>query len=109
MELKNIPFATIDWTKIPTTEHKGDSGMAYWRTIDLGCVRVRMLEYSPNYKADHWCKRGHILLVLEGEMKTILDDGREFVLTKGMSYQVQHDGEAHRSETINGAKLFVVD
>jgi len=109
MELKNIPFQAIDWTKIQTTQHKGESGVAYWKTIDLGCVRVRMLEYSAGYKADHWCKRGHILLVLEGEIKTTLDDGREFILSKGMSYQVQHDGEAHMSETKNGAKLFVVD
>lgn len=68
-----------------------------------------MVEYSPNYKADHWCKRGHVLLVLEGELITELDDGRVFTLTAGTSYEVQHDGESHRSQTTSGAKLFIVD
>ena len=68
-----------------------------------------MVEYTPGYKADHWCTKGHIILVLEGELITKLQDGREVVLTLGMSYQVQDGGEAHRSETITGAKLFIVD
>jgi quercetin dioxygenase-like cupin family protein len=109
MELKNIPFAITDWSKVETTKHKGETGEALWKTIDLACVRVRMVQYSPGYKADHWCKRGHILLVLEGELITQLDDGRIFTLTAGMSYQVQHDGESHSSKTTIGAKLFVVD
>ncbi len=109
MELTNIPFATTDWSKIPTAKHTGETGEALWRVVDLGCVRVRMIEYSANYKADHWCKRGHILLVLEGELVTELEDGRVFTLQAGQSYQVQHDGEAHRSSTALGAKLFVVD
>lgn len=109
MELSNIPFSVTDWSKIPATEHKGETGMAYWQTLDLGCARIRKVEYTPGYKADHWCKRGHVLLVLEGELITELDDGRCFTLTAGMSYEVQHDGEAHRSETKIGAKLFVVD
>lgn len=109
MELENIPFGTTDWSKITATKHKGETGVALWKTLDLGCVRVRMVEYSPGYKADHWCSRGHILLVLEGELVSELDDGRFLTLTAGMSYQVQHDGESHRSETKTGAKLFVVD
>lgn len=109
MELSNIPFMITDWSKTPTTEHSGESGKALWKTLELGCVRVRMVEYTPDYKADHWCKRGHVLLVLEGELVTELDDGRMFTLTAGMSYEVQHDGEAHRSKTKTGAKLFIVD
>jgi quercetin dioxygenase-like cupin family protein len=109
MELKNIPFGITDWSKIEATRHEGETGFALWKTLDLGCVRVRMIEYSKGYKADHWCKRGHILLVLEGEMVTELEDGRKFVMKAGTSYQVQHDGEAHRSQTEGGAKLFVVD
>lgn len=109
MELINIPFSTIDWSKVPVTKHAGETGEALWKTLDLSCVRVRMIEYSPNYKADHWCKRGHVLLVLEGELVTELDDGRIFTLTPGMSYQVQHDGESRQFSTLKGAKLFVVD
>jgi quercetin dioxygenase-like cupin family protein len=109
MELSNIPFAITDWSSIPVTEHAGETGKALWRTLDLGCVRVRMIEYTAGYLADHWCKRGHILLVLKGELVTQLEDGRVFTLNEGMSYQVQHDGEAHRSTTTVGATLFVVD
>jgi hypothetical protein len=109
MNLTDIPFAVTDWLNVPVTEHAGETGLSLWKTVDLKCVRVRMLEYSKNYKANHWCKRGHILLVIEGELITELEDGRIFVLKPGMSYQVQHEGEAHRSSTKTGAKLFVVD
>jgi uncharacterized cupin superfamily protein len=109
MELSHIPFTVTDWSKVPVTEHQGETGTALWRTLDLGCVRLRMVEYSAGYSADHWCKRGHVLLVLEGELVTELDDGRMFTLTTGMSYEVQHDGEAHRSQTKTGTKLFIVD
>ena len=83
--------------------------MATWRTREFGEIRVRMVEYSPGYLADHWCKKGHILFCLEGELETTLDDGRKFVLTPGMSYQVGDDAEAHQSYTRTGARLFVVD
>lgn len=109
MQLTNIPFTITDWSAIAVTEHAGETGKALWRTLDFGCVRVRMVEYTKNYKADHWCKRGHVLLVLEGELITELDDGRVFTLKAGMSYEVQHEGEAHRSSTTQGAKLFIVD
>ncbi len=109
MELSNIPFKVINWQNIPATEHKGETGMALWRTRDLGCVRVRMVEYTPGYKADHWCSRGHILFVVEGEIVSELEDGRIFVLSAGMSYEVEHDGDKHRSTSSTGAKLFIVD
>jgi uncharacterized cupin superfamily protein len=109
MKIENIPFTTTDWTTIKPTEHPGETGKAFWRTLQLGDIRVRMVEYTPGYKADHWCTKGHIILVLEGELVTKLQDGREVVLTSGMSYQVQDEGAAHRSETITGTKLFIVD
>lgn len=109
----NIPeqaFFTTDWSQVPATEHPGETGTALWRTLDIGDLRVRMVEYSPGYLADHWCDRGHILLVLEGELVTELKDGRRFTLTPGMSYQVSSNGDSpHRSVTETGAKLFVVD
>jgi quercetin dioxygenase-like cupin family protein len=109
MQFGDLPFTTTDWRHVPATEHPGATGVATWRTIEAGTVRVRMVEYSPGYVADHWCRRGHVLLVLEGELRTDLDDGREVVLTPGMSYQVATDAGAHRSRTSTGAKLFIVD
>jgi len=109
MEMNNIPFGTTDWAKIVPTEHKGETGTAIWRTRQFENIRVRMVEYSPGYRADHWCSKGHILLCLEGELHTVLADGREFVLTPGTSYQVADNAEPHRSYTKVGAKLFIVD
>ncbi len=109
MHIANIPFGITDWSSIPVTEHKGEIGIAYWRTCNFGDIRVRMVEYTPGYLADHWCRKGHILLCLEGELESELDDGRKFVLTPGVSYQVADNAEAHRSYTRTGAKLFIVD
>jgi quercetin dioxygenase-like cupin family protein len=113
MRLEAIPFGATDWSKVEPTVHKGDSGEAIWRTRHFGPddnrIRVRMVEYSPGYVSDHWCRKGHVLLCLEGELETTLDDGREFVLKPGMSYQVADEAEAHRSQTSIGARLFVVD
>lgn len=109
MDMTGIPFATTDWSEVERTEHKGERGFAYWRTCQFGSIRVRMVEYTPGYLADHWCSKGHILLCLEGELQTELQDGRQFVLQPGMSYQVSDNAEAHRSSTLVGAKLFVVD
>ena len=109
MRLSAIPFGTTDWSQIERTAHKGEHGMAYWRTQQFGGVRVRMVEYTAGYLADHWCTKGHILLCLEGELRTELEDGRNFTLTQGMSYQVADDAEPHRSSSANGAMLFIVD
>ena len=109
MKIADLPFGTTDWSKVERTEHKGEVGTAYWRTRNFGEVRVRMLEYTPGYLADHWCVKGHFLLCLEGELSTELKDGRVFVLRPGMSYQVADNAEPHRSSTQSGAKLFIVD
>lgn len=109
MNLSNIPFCTTDWREIEPVKHSGETGYALWRTQQFDNIRVRIVEYSKNYLADHWCNKGHILLCLEGELLTELDDGRSFTLKPGMSYQVADHAEAHRSSTILGAKLFIVD
>jgi quercetin dioxygenase-like cupin family protein len=109
MKMTDIPFGTTDWETVERTEHRGESGMAYWRTCHFGEIRVRMVEYTPGYLADHWCRKGHVLFCLEGELETELEDGRKFVLKPGMSYQVADGAEPHRSFTAVGAKLFVVD
>jgi len=109
MQITNIPFGITDWSSIPATEHSGERGKALWRTQQFGDIRVRMVEYTPGYLADHWCEKGHILLCLEGRLDTELADGRTFILTPGVSYQVADHAEAHRSSTEIGAKLFIVD
>jgi hypothetical protein len=109
MHIEAFPFTTLDWSTLTKEEHKGDAGTAYWRTIFVGSIRVRMVEYSPGYIANHWCKKGHVLFCYEGEMQTELEDGRTFNLKQGMTYQVGDDCEAHRSSTPSGCKLFIVD
>ncbi|AJJ09663.1 hypothetical protein CH64_273 [Yersinia rohdei] len=109
MNMVDIPFGTTDWSAVERTEHKGEHGMAYWQTRHFGNIRVRMVEYSAGYIADHWCSKGHILLCLEGELSTEVDDGRIFTLKAGMSYQVADHAEAHKSSTVSGARLFIVD
>ena len=109
MKMTEIPFGTTDWSTISPTEHTGETGLAYWRTQHFGNIRVRMVEYTPGYLADHWCVKGHILLCFEGELHTELEDGRTFTLKPGMSYQVADDAEPHRSYTDLGARLFIVD
>lgn len=109
MYIENIPFGITNWSAVDKTEHSGDQGIAYWQTQNFGSIRVRMVEYSAGYIADHWCSKGHILLCLDGELSTELDDGRIFTLKAGMSYQVADHAEAHRSSTLSGAKLFIVD
>ena len=113
MLMSNIPFCTVDWSEVEPTRHDGEQGFALWRTQHFGPqdnrMRVRMVDYSPGYAADHWCSKGHVLLCLEGELETTLEDGRVFVLKSGMSYQVADGAEAHRSRAPNGARLFIVD
>ncbi|MCC6245751.1 MAG: DHCW motif cupin fold protein [Gemmatimonadaceae bacterium] len=109
MRMTDIPFGTTDWSTIARVEHPGERGVAYWRTQMCGEIRVRMVEYTPGYLADHWCSKGHILLCLSGELQTELTDGRVVTLRPGMSYQVADDVEPHRSTTAVGATLFVVD
>lgn len=109
MQLSNIPFQVTDWSAIPAEEHPGDVGVARWHVKRHGDIRVRMIEYSPGYVADHWCEKGHILFCVAGELHTRLQDGRVVVLRPGMSYEVADGDAAHRSEAPTGATLFVVD
>jgi quercetin dioxygenase-like cupin family protein len=109
MKLTNIPFATTDWADVAGSEHRGERGMATWRTLQHGDVRIRVVDYTPGYIADHWCGKGHVVYCLEGELVTELRDGRTFVLRPGMSYQVADGETPHRSSTAVGARLFIVD
>ncbi len=109
MKNENIPFQTIDWSNIPKTEYKGESGVAYWQTLQFEGLRVRVVTYSANYVADHWCEKGHIVYCLEGEVINEQKDGESSILKPGMSYIVSDDLSSHRSVTKDGVKLLIID
>lgn len=109
MSFQNIPFQSIDWSAIPKTEHTGETGIAYWQTIQFEGLRIRIVEYSKDYLADHWCEKGHIVYCLEGEFVSELKTGETFRLSKGMSYVVSDDVSAHRSIAASGVKLLIID
>lgn len=109
MDSLNITFQAIDWTIIPRTEHKGTQGMAYWQTLQFPGLRIRMVEYSKGYIANHWCKRGHIVHCLNGEFVSELENGESFHLTQGMTYVVSDELSSHRSIAISGVKLMIID
>ena len=110
MKLPSSPFEVTDWRNEPATQHLGEQGAALWRTRMMGEVRIRLVEYSAGYVADHWCDRGHILFVIKGELISELRDGRQYLLGPGRSYHVSDGGDAaHRSLSPTGATLFIVD
>ena len=105
----NIPFQTINWPAIEKTEHKGETGKSFWQTMLLDGLRLRIVEYSPGYLADHWCQKGHIVYCLEGEFISELQNGDKISLSAGMSYVVSDDLSSHRSISANGVKLLIID
>ena len=109
MTTSNINFQTIDWSAIEKTIHRGETGSATWQTLQFPGLRIRLVEYSPGYLADHWCQKGHIVHCIEGQFVSELQSGEEFVLTAGMSYVVSDDLSSHRSLTKDGVKLLIID
>jgi hypothetical protein len=106
---KNIPYQTIDWTAVPRTEHAGDPGTAWWQTFQFEGLRIRIVEMSKGYLADHWCQKGHIVHCLEGEFISELATGEKTFFTKGMTYVVSDELSSHRSFSENGAKVMIID
>jgi quercetin dioxygenase-like cupin family protein len=109
MEIKAFPFQTLDWSAVKAEAHSGTSGTAYWKIFNMGEIRIRMVEYSPGYFADHWCNKGHIIYCISGQMVTELEDGSAFILSAGMTYHVGDNSNGHRSRSENGCTLFIVD
>ena len=109
MQIEPFPFQTLNWDPIEKIEHAGTTGHAIWQVTMMNEIRIRMIEYSANYLADHWCNKGHIIFCIAGEMQTLLEDGSRHLLTAGMTYHVGDNCEKHRSESKNGCKLFIVD
>ena len=105
-----IPFQVTDWEKIPVTQHEGETGTATWQTIQFELLRIRLVRYSANYKADHWCSKGHIIFCVEGEFTSHLKDGELHKVKQGMSYQVtDNENNPHLSTSDKGCVLFIVD
>lgn len=109
MQPAAIPFQIIDWKTIGKTTQFGTTGAALWQTLQFEGLRIRIVEYTRGYLADHWCQKGHIIYCLEGEFVTELQTGESFRLSQGMSYIVSDDFSSHRSSTKNGVKLLIVD
>ena len=107
--MSNIPFQTIDWSSIEKVDYKGDTGLATWQTLQLGGLRIRLVEYSGNYLADHWCQKGHVVHCLEGEFITELSTGEKISLSKDQTYVVSDELSSHRSFSAQGVKLLIVD
>lgn len=109
MKIEDTPFQTIAWGTIARTDHPGETGSAHWQTVQAGNVRVRIVEYAAGYLADHWCEKGHVVHVLDGELVTELRDGRRVTTPAGGTYVVADGDGAHRSSTTRGARLLIVD
>ena len=110
MKKEGTPFIAVSWKTVTPTKHPGTKGVASWRTVEVGNVRMRIVEYSPGYIADHWCPKGHVVFVLEGELVTELKNGKEFVMKRGDSGHIaENKSNPHMSRSERGAKLFVVD
>lgn len=104
-----IPFQSINWSNIEKTEHKGETGTSFWQTLELNGLRIRLVEYSKNYRADHWCQKGHIVHCLEGSFINELENGEKTTMIKGMTYVVSDTLSSHRSFSADGAVLLIVD
>jgi hypothetical protein len=107
--MTSIPFQTIDWNNIERIEHKGEAGTSFWQTVQLYGLRIRMVEYSSGYIADHWCKKGHIVHCIEGNFSSEMENGETFFLAAGMTYIVSDNLSSHRSISKNGVKLLIID
>lgn len=109
MKIQDVAFTATVWRDVTPVKYPGEKGFALWRTVEAGNLRVRIVEYSPGFLQDHWCPRGHVILVLAGELVVELGDGRTFKLMAGESFQVADDASSHRLSSGPGARVFVVD
>jgi quercetin dioxygenase-like cupin family protein len=110
MKIMNIPFSFTRWDQVDAVEHPGETGTSHWRVFSQGDLRVRVVDYSRGFRSDHWCPRGHVLLVLEGELTIDLKDGRSFKMPPLTSFQASDDeSNPHLAYTEKGAKVFIVD
>ena len=107
--MTNIPFQTIDWSSVEKVIYPGETGTAIWQTLQYSGLRIRRVEYSANYLADHWCQMGHIVHCLKGSFVSELKNKSAITLTEGMSYIVSDDLSSHRSISKEGCQLLIID
>jgi quercetin dioxygenase-like cupin family protein len=110
MTIHDLPFTSLDWAGVPAVEHPGETGTSAWRTFEGGGVRARIVTYGEGFRSDHWCARGHVLQVLEGELVVELRDGRSFTLGPGSGFVAGDDERnPHLARSDRGATVFIVD
>lgn len=109
MKIENMPFTQIDWTSVEAVEHTGTTGYATWKTVNLGDIRIRMVEYSWGYSTNKWCDKGHIIYCVDGGTTIELKNGKKFILRKGMTYVFGDNADSHRNFTDKGARLLIID
>lgn len=109
MKFEQVPFTMVEWDRLPVTEDPGETGVARTRAVSANAVRIRLVDFTPNYRADHWCSKGHVVYLLAGSMTVLLEDGRSFNVQAGDSFHVGDDDGRHRVSTNCGAKAFIID
>lgn len=107
--MKKIPFQVIDWNSLPKTIHQGETGSSISQKVEYPGLKIRIVEYSAGYLANHWCQKGHVVYCIEGEVINEQQNGDQFILKQGMSYVVTDEMSSHRSRTKNKVKLLIVD
>ena len=110
MNLNHFPAGITDWSQTSESVHPGSPGTATVRSRQIGDIQLRLVVYSPNYLADHWRHKGHIVFVVAGDLMIEYQHSLTYKLVPGTSYHVADgDGPAHRVLTENGATVFIVD
>ncbi len=110
MKIINIPFQQTHWNSIPKVEHIGETGTSFWKVKEIANFRMRIVEYSRNFKADHWCKKGHLLYVLKGVIEIEMKNGETYQLGEADSFVVGDDRQnPHIISSDFGAKVLIID
>ena len=109
MNICNFAPLSVQWEKISSEKVVGESGYVISKTQIVGEIKVRIVEYSHSYLADHWCDKGHIVFVIEGELIIEHKNGSSYNIKKGMSYFVGDNSMPHKAKSNSGAKVFIVD
>jgi len=109
MVLPRTPLIVTRLGEAPRTAETGEIGRSLAQTFELSGLRLRLVEYEAGYVADHWCDRGHVLHVVDGELTLELRDGRSMALRKGDCFVSDQDDASHRIRTAAGGTAFIVD
>ena len=110
MKLDDLPAGITDWSDVTASVYPSQSGTATMRTRQFGDIQLRLVDYSSNYVADHWCHKGHIVFVVAGQLTIEHQQSETYKLTPGTTYHVADDeGPPHRVLSKTGATIFIVD